>query len=405
MPTVEPPIIPTDDKGPPMPVPVRPSIFDLRPIEQGGVTNRIGIGFQDHVGALFCLEMLQIPELVEVWFETQDDITLVWFLDPDYIVEFVQAKSNELDQLWSSALLCKRENGLGSSLLEKSLAYDRALQASRFRVVTTRDVKNELRPLRTPLDLSNDVASLCVENTDDDEFRELIKDLMGRVGDFVSDNGNDCSFWAKNAKWNVLHSSEAVRQKAQRKLRQFLESRQHFLTVDQVDELYTQLANKVRDAGEVKYEDNPDAKKIRKPDLEAWMNGAVIKIMHPAENGTGKTMAKKMQAAGIPNDTIGLAHELRRLYRQERLSPKYLSLSDRNRVESATYSRLIVLKAKLDSGELVASGTKFHGMCLDELQRLSISFQGIDPAISEAFIQGCMYSVVDRCSHRFHRTK
>src|SRR3954447_19915883 len=103
-----------------------PSIYDLPPIETGGVQNRKGIAFQDHVAAGFCLRMLEDEQLIEVWCETQDDITLVWRFDFGTIVEFAQAKSNELDKLWSISDLCVREKGkIGTSIVERSLAYDR----------------------------------------------------------------------------------------------------------------------------------------------------------------------------------------------------------------------------------------------------------------------------------------
>ncbi len=86
------------------------SIYDLPPLETGGVENRKGIAFQDHVALSFCLRMLGDVDLVEVWCETQDDITLMWRVQGKGLVaEFVQAKSNELDKLWSISDLCIRE--------------------------------------------------------------------------------------------------------------------------------------------------------------------------------------------------------------------------------------------------------------------------------------------------------
>jgi hypothetical protein len=54
------------------------SIYDLAPLEHGGIDNRKGIDFQDHVAADFCLDMILDNGLKEVWCETQDDITLIW---------------------------------------------------------------------------------------------------------------------------------------------------------------------------------------------------------------------------------------------------------------------------------------------------------------------------------------
>ena len=77
------------------------SIHDLPPLEIGGVKARQGFQIQDHVAVGFCIQMLLKPNLLQVWCETQDDITLISENDGVEQVEFVQVKSNELNQLWS----------------------------------------------------------------------------------------------------------------------------------------------------------------------------------------------------------------------------------------------------------------------------------------------------------------
>jgi hypothetical protein len=88
---------------------VAESIHELAPLETGGVEARQGLGFQDHIAAGFCIEMLQDDALTEVWCESQDDVTLIWMKVDGQMVEFVQVKRNEPDRLWSIAMLCKRE--------------------------------------------------------------------------------------------------------------------------------------------------------------------------------------------------------------------------------------------------------------------------------------------------------
>src|SRR3954469_6978840 len=122
---------------------VAPSIRDLPPLETGGTELRKGIGVQDHVAAKFCILMLTGTDLQEVWCERHDDMTLVWQTPNAEIIEFVQVKSNEMDQLWSVALLCQRQkmatsrSGVGTSILERSLANDRGREQCRFRIVTS----------------------------------------------------------------------------------------------------------------------------------------------------------------------------------------------------------------------------------------------------------------------------
>src|SRR5262245_14148823 len=116
------------------------SIFDLEPLEQGGQIARSGFSFQDHVAAHLALEMIADASLREVWCETQDDVTLIWQTNPSSIeVEFVQVKSNDLNQLWTAAKVCERDkpkesqsasgkDGAGRSIIERSFANDRCLE-------------------------------------------------------------------------------------------------------------------------------------------------------------------------------------------------------------------------------------------------------------------------------------
>ena len=132
-----------------------PSIHDLVPLEQGGPTARTGFLYQDHVGARFCIQMLRNPNLAAVWCETLDDITLIWNTPGGETVEFVQVKSNDLDQMWSIALIC---DGGKKSLVAHSLAQHRCHEPCCFRVVTRVGVMAELRVLL----LGRDHKNRCV---------------------------------------------------------------------------------------------------------------------------------------------------------------------------------------------------------------------------------------------------
>ncbi|WP_366055795.1 dsDNA nuclease domain-containing protein [Gimesia sp.] len=75
------------------------SIRNLSPLERGGVEARKGFEFQDHIAAGFLIDLLVHSELLEVWCETHDDITLIWQETSDLVVEFVQVKALALNQL------------------------------------------------------------------------------------------------------------------------------------------------------------------------------------------------------------------------------------------------------------------------------------------------------------------
>ncbi len=71
-------------------VPTPQSIHSLPPLERGGVIARHGFDVQDHVAAGFFLSMLETPELLQVWCETHDDITLIWQGSSAEEIEFVK---------------------------------------------------------------------------------------------------------------------------------------------------------------------------------------------------------------------------------------------------------------------------------------------------------------------------
>jgi len=371
------------------------SIFDLPPIEQGGRSNRKGIHFQDHVGAGMCLDMVSNPKFDQVWFETHDDLTLIWKLDDGHEIEFVQVKSDEMDQLWSPARLCARENDkAGTSILERSLANDRASEPCKFRMATTRGIHSDLKLLGLRLlGSTRDPKSA--------EFRVLTADLKKRVGDYKSPNGHDCEFWAENVEWDELHSSDSAKNSAKLKLRKYLEDEGVFLTTDQVDELYSLLIIKVQDAAAAKYSENPKAKRLIRTQFIEWLKETIANTLHPASTGSGKQMARKMRMAKLPTDVIETAQVERRLFRQELLKPKYLEISDLNLLEGEVIAKLNTLKSQMDSGEINKTGPEFHRTCLAEIESLTIL--NAIRNIPSHLVQGAMYSVVDRCLHRFSR--
>jgi hypothetical protein len=171
------------------------SIRDVPPIETGGSDARRGFDLQDHVAARFCVLMLTATTLKEVWCENQDDVTLIWEHDSGERVEFVQVKNNQLDGLWSIAKLCerkttpprssdpetktpsKRVKRIGTSMLERSLGYDRCLEPCCFRIVTSWQINKELQLLSLSAEYRATAAA---------ELTTLVAALRRYVGDFVS---------------------------------------------------------------------------------------------------------------------------------------------------------------------------------------------------------------------------
>lgn len=234
------------------------SIHDLPPLERGGVEARRGFSIQDHVGVQFCLELLSEPRLKEVWFENQDDLTLIWDNNDHDEVEFVQVKGSELDQLWSVAKLCERKGGnggtiVGTSILEKSLAYDRCSEPCCFRIVTARPVQHKLQPLTYKTGSQGRIVA-------QPKIEALIKNVGARIGDFKSENDNGHDFWIHNVVWNEIHSLESMKSVNLNKLSQLVEAKEEYLFTDQSEELYQRLLTRVYKAALVRWHDDAEKK-------------------------------------------------------------------------------------------------------------------------------------------------
>jgi hypothetical protein len=373
------------------------SVFDLPPLESGGVEARKGFDFQDHVAAWFCLEMMEDPTLGEVWCETLDDITLVWNLADGICIEFVQVKSNELDQLWTVANLCEREttdNGAGKCILEKSLAQDRCSERCRFRIVTARPVKTELALLTTPHGVSERDAT-------HEQFTILQKLLVSRVGTVQSENSHGYVFWIENTHWDVRHNTEYVRNDNRVKLARILYSNGVTLAPDQLEELYAKILKKVWDAGLAKSSTASIEKRIKRGDFSAWLISAANDAITPSAGPTA-ALERKMLDAGLAQDAFANAVEQIRRYRAEQLLPKYLALDDQRLAQGEVQAVLQGLRSKLDNGDLPDKGVEFHNQCLVDLESMRLGLP-IDPKPARAFVQGCMYSIASRCLHRFRR--
>ncbi len=372
-----------------------PSYRDLPPLESGGVIARIGFEFQDHVAAKYCIEMLQNANLREVWCESLDDITLIRLYGDQEEFEFVQVKSNELSHFWSIAELCKRDKKgkiIGSSILEKSLAYERGSEPCRFRMVTKLPVNSELKILTLPLDSSRRIS-----------LNNLCKKVSEKIPDYISPKGSNVSSWLSRLVWEVCESSEALKNANFLNLRRVSSDLGMFLAEDQWDEMYRKILQKVQDAGGAKWEVNPEAKKLKRDEFLIWFQDSIAKAQSPGIGGTGRKLHEKMERAGIAPDLIEVAQEQRMSYRQNVLTPGYMDLSKRQDIERNTQAHLHELLAELDAGKCNDTGIEFHSRCLGCLSEVQQHDNG-NTSLSLSFLQGYMYSLADRCVHRFTRT-
>jgi hypothetical protein len=345
--------------------------------------------------------MIKDATLVQVWCENQDDITLIWLNGSVEEVEFVQVKSNELDQLWTIAKLLEKErrtDAAGSPLpshciLEKSLQFDRCDESARFRIVTCVGVKAELEFLTFE-------RNSPIRATDTDAFAKLLEAVTNKIDSATSPNGNGCSYWIEQTQWYIVHSLDSINDKNLIKVAELAETHGQFLATDQIREIYQKLLAQVHDAGLADWRREPEKKKFKRDDLSRWFADAVTNAVHPALNGTGKELSRKLIEAGLSNDVVESATSLRQHYRSSLLTPRYSDPERRLKLEGEIEAHLLTLRSNLDCGNLIDDGPTFHSRCLNEVKSLHEKLSPKDRPPLQNLV-GYMYNLADRCTHRF----
>lgn len=367
------------------------SIRNLPPLEKGGVIARIGFGFQDHVAAKYCIQMIGNAEISEVWCETHDDITLIRVRDGCEDVEYVQVKDLQLGHFWSVAEICKREKDkLGSSILEKSFQNDRASEKSYFRLVSSLELSDELSILKVPF---------SAPSRSEQKIQQLATAIEQKLGTIKSPKGNDVCYWLKNLLWDVAQE-EQIEKTNLLELAKRIQSEGFSIPIDQVETvIYPHLLDLVNTAGRTKWEVEPEKKHIKRADILVWLKEQADLLQYGVSGSSGKKLQEKMERVSIPNDYIYSALQERRRYRSERLNPNYLDLSEMDHIEGEIVNKLTGLRIKLDKGD-IREGMDFFTACWEQLEQIHLAIPDRPPFY---LLTGCMHDITDRCGHRYHK--
>ena len=368
------------------------SIRELVPKDFGGIVARKGFAYQDHVAAGFCLEMLLKDDLIEVWCETYDDIVLIRIHDSCEIVEFVQVKHEDLDQLWSAAKLCERKDTKpGTSILEKSLARDCCREIVRFRLFTSLPANSQLGILLLPLDH-------CDRHCGTEAFKSLAADFAKRINSFTSGNGHGVEFWISNAVWESA-AEQAIADRNRILLHRFLEMNQFPAYCDTLDDLYENLLWKVKASAEADWKQHKSQKMIKRDELADWL----LAKANPLPNlGHEKRLVQKLHVAGMDAVAVESAKSLRRQYMIELRQPRYLDPKSCSFCSDEVPAVLHRLRSELDSGRRQENGVAFHQTCVERVLDIANAHRSqLESQPPDGFLLGCMYEVTARCRHRF----
>lgn len=376
-----------------------PSVDNAKPVEEGGPIARAGFDYQDEIAVGFLLEMLEDRTILKVHCETHDDVLLVRETDglALRLAEFVQVKAGEPNKLWSVADLCARKNsGDGTSIFEVSLARDMYQEISRFRLVTLRPVVSDLKMLTFPLGAPGREA-------DGERFMALLGELSGRFPDLKSPKNNGTSYWLANCFWDERHTEEVVRKDNLIRLIRLSAAENLPLLPEHAEVLLDDLRAKAKAAGEARWEPDRDKKIFPRGMLREWWDLRKREIAEGAAAASGGKLRMKMAEAGLPNELIELAVELRRDYAAAARTSRYMELDEGKRLQSRVKAEVMSLRSRLVAGRLDLDAVGFHDLCLERLNSVNAE-RTADSEDRSAFLVGCMYDIADRCLLRFGNT-
>lgn len=383
------------DQSPPVP-PVFHSIDEISPEEEGGPIARIGFSYQDEVAVGFLIDMLCSPSIVKVHCESHDDILVVRCVEGVGYAEFVQVKAGQLDQLWSVANLCSSKAGvIGSSIFERSLARDRYIEPSRFRLVTHRPVMAVLGVLTYPLGAPG-------REPESDAVIALLEAIAQYCPKAKSAKGNGALFWIDNCVWDIRNDQANIASANLLKLIELSAHEGRYLFPEQAQVLLTELREWAKSAGEARWIPDRDKKIITRTTLCAWWDKRTGEIRDGAIAPGGGKLSAKLSEIGVGAEVIALAVEMRRDYAAAMRTPRYMAENEIASLQQRVKSEMMLLRARYSAGHLDIDGTAFLSMCLERLNSVNED----RPAGEQdraAFLQGCMYDIADRCLHRFAR--
>ena len=376
---------------------IYPSVDDRRPDEEGGPVAREGFDWQDEVAVAFLIMMLEDSSILKVHCETHDDIIVVRKNSGSQnYAEYIQVKALNLGKFWSVPDLYKREkNKPGSSILETSFKHDEHDEVSRFRIVTTLPVVNDLKPLTYPLgDTARGLKSAAM--------LALSAELKRKFPGLQSHKGNDIDYWLDNCLWDIRHSDQSVRHGNFVQMSHLSAREGQPLLPEFAERILTDLRAKTKAAGRAKWVPDRAQKIIARDEMRQWWEEKVQEVITGASSISGSKLREKMEQAGLPDDMIRTALELRREYVATVREPRYLKLDSMRRLQLDARASISTLRAQFFAHVIATDAIDFHRLCVENMNQLGRS-NATDSEDYSAFLQGFLYDTTDRCLLRFER--
>lgn len=351
-----------------------PSIHDLQPNEFGGRIARQGFTYQDHLGVKYLINILTDEDVIEIAFETEDDIVIA----KNNIVELIQVKSNTLTSNWSASKIVDED------IVQKSINRGRFKENVKYVIATSTGV-------------SRDLECLCDEATIGKRNSKSINLISEKINKKTTISKNlkqhGLDEWLQHCHWIIEpNTTNLIEAECFKKLEEYIHMKYgKLLLPTQKDELYQQILAFVQNASTSK---DISKAKIKRDDFIGWLENKMDSIIVP-QKGFEK-LTRKMNAANIDETTINSAMEMKWKFTIEERERKYIAQNQIDKIKNEVQIVIQKLLKKLDSGELNCTREQFHDLCIDKVDDVAIKNN-----VSEVIARGCMYDITNRCSHRF----
>ena len=228
-----------------------PSVEKSLPSNQGGSHGGLGYEYQYLVAASFLVDMLHDDSIKEIEFEMSDDIVIHRSRG---VVEYVQVKNDELNQLWSVYLLCKQraEKTIGTSMVEKSLAAGiNRCEPVFFRIVTRQRVNKDLKILTSKHNNRE-------RNDNIHRISKLNEEIKKRCSGNLSDRKKGALYWLKRCYWDVRQDETHIIHQSAVVLRLIVATDGRQLTEQQATDLFNKLTDLARKCSQNEYATETD---------------------------------------------------------------------------------------------------------------------------------------------------
>lgn len=292
--------------------------------------------------------------------------------------------------------LCSRKNSKpDSSIFEISFARDKHCEESRFRLVTLRPVVRELEILTLPCGAPG-------RETGGERFKTLLSEIDKRFPNLKSPKGNGVAYWLENCLWDPRNSEKDVRRHNLIRLIQLSVKEGQPVLLEPAEGFLDVLRGLARAAGAAKWVPDRNSKIITREALRELWDLRKRELAEGALAPSGEKLQQKMIEAGLPDELVSLALDMRRDYGAVARTSRYMELDEEERLQSRVKSEAVSLRAHFVAGEIDLDGVGFHSFCVDRMDAINAE----RPRGSEdrsAFLKGCMYDITDRCFLRFAR--